>query len=81
MFLVPYKIDYLYRSCLRYQLGNFTASILSVVVVEPEDLVALVPGKIPDGGQVAVGELQGFRDCGMSKAVGPGLYPCPGRYG
>jgi len=80
MFLVPYEIDYLYRRCLRYQLGNFSSSILPVVIVKPEDLVALVPGEVPDGGQVAVGQLQCFRDRGMSEAVGPGLYPGPNSY-
>ena len=80
MFLVPYEIDYLYRRGLRHQFGNFSSSVLPVVVVKPEDLVALVPGKVSDGGQVAVGELQGLGDRGMSEAVGPGLYPGPGRH-
>ena len=81
LFLVIYETGYLHRRGLRYQLGDFSASILAVVIIESEDLVALVPGEIPDGGQIAVGELQGLRDCGVSKAVGPGLYPGPGRHG
>jgi len=62
---------------LCYQLSNFPTSILTVAVIKPEDLVTLVWGKVPDGTQVAVGQLQGLHYHGMSEAMGPGFHLGP----